>query len=223
MNTYQLGWFSTGRDKAARDLLQVANSCIKQGEIEAEIGFVFCNREPNESRESDSFIQLVTDYHIPLVCLSYPKFKAKQSTLATDQTEALPSWRLDYDQQVMNKLRGFKQQLEDRNEQLMAQATRFKEVLAAKGIDVNAPLDGAPPERNGNILQIDRPSQLVLVSIGYDEGLRKGHFLEVTRNGRYMGKLKVRNTEPDRSVAEILEDYSEGILQEGDRVDTTIE
>jgi hypothetical protein len=123
----------------------------------------------------------------------------------------------------MNKLRGFKQQLEDRNEQLMAQATRFKEVLAAKGIDVNAPLDGAPPERNGNILQIDRPSQLVLISIGYDEGLRKGHFLEVTRNGRYMGKLKVRNTEPDRAVAEILEDYSEGILQEGDRVDTTIE
>lgn len=123
----------------------------------------------------------------------------------------------------MNKLRGFKQQLEDRNEQLMAQATRFKEVLAAKGIDVNEPLDGSPPDRNGNILQIDRPSQLVLVSIGYDEGLRKGHFLEVTRGGRFMGRLKVRNTEPDRAVAEILEDYSEGILQEGDRVDTTIE
>ena len=123
----------------------------------------------------------------------------------------------------MNKLRGFKQQLEDRNQQLMAQATRFKEVLTSKGIDVNEPLDGAPPDRNGNILQIDRPSQLVLVSIGYDEGLRKGHFLEVTRGGRFMGRLKVRNTEPDRAVAEILEDYSEGILQEGDRVDTTIE
>ena len=95
--------------------------------------------------------------------------------------------------------------------------------MAAKGIDINEPLDGAPPERNGNILQIDRPSQLVLVSIGYDEGLRQGHFLEVTRRGRYVGKLKVRNTQPDRSVAEILEDYSEGILQEGDRVDTTLD
>jgi hypothetical protein len=123
----------------------------------------------------------------------------------------------------MNKLRGFKQQLEDRNQQLMAQATRFQEVISAKGIDVNEPLDGAPPERNGNILQIDRPSQLALVSIGYDEGLRKGHLLEVTRGGRFVGKLKVRNTEPDRAVAEILTDYSEGILQEGDRVDTTIE
>ena len=123
----------------------------------------------------------------------------------------------------MNKLRGFKQQLEDRNSELLSQATRFKEVLDAKGIDVNEPLDGAPPDRNGNILQIDRPRQLVLVSIGYDEGLRKGHFLDVTRGGRYVGKLKVRKTEPDRAVAEILENYSEGILQEGDRVDTSIE
>lgn len=123
----------------------------------------------------------------------------------------------------MNKLRGFKQQLEERNRQLMAQATRFEEVIAAKGIDINEPLDGAPPERNGNILLIDRPSDLVLISIGSDEGLRAGHFLEVTRKGRYVGKLKVRNTEPDRAVAEILRDYSEGILEEGDRVDTTLD
>lgn len=123
----------------------------------------------------------------------------------------------------MNRLRGFKQQLELRNEQLMSQVTRFEEVVAAKGIDVNAPLDGAPPERNGNILQIDRPRSLVLVSIGRDEGLREGHFLEVTRDGRYVGKLKVRTTDPDQSVAEILKDYSEGILLEGDRVDTTLD
>lgn len=123
----------------------------------------------------------------------------------------------------MNKLRGFKNALEERNKQLMAQVTRFEEVVAAKGIDVTQPLDGAPPERNGNILTIDRPSQLVLVSIGYDEGLREGHFLEVTRGGRYVGKLRVRNTEPDRAVAEIMKNYSEGILREGDRVDTTLD
>jgi predicted nucleic acid-binding Zn-ribbon protein len=123
----------------------------------------------------------------------------------------------------MNILRGFKQTLERRNKQLMTQATRFQEVIAARGIDINEPLDGAPPERNGNILQIDRPSDLVLVSIGSDEGLRPGHFLEVTRKGRYVGKLKVRKAEPDRSVAEIMKDYSEGILQEGDRVDTTLD
>lgn len=123
----------------------------------------------------------------------------------------------------MNTLRGLKLQLEERNEQLMAQVTRFEEVVNAKGIDVNEPLDGAPPERNGKIVEIDRPLDLVLVSIGFDEGLRAGHMLEVTRSGRYVGKLKVRNTEPNVAVAEIMKDYSEGILQEGDRVDTTLE
>lgn len=123
----------------------------------------------------------------------------------------------------MNKLRGFKQQLEERNRQLMAQVTRFEEVITAKGIDVNEPLDGAPPERNGNVLVINRPKHLVEVSIGFDDGLRSGHFLEVTRKGRYVGKLRVRNTEPNRAVAEILKDYSEGLILEGDRVDTTLD
>lgn len=123
----------------------------------------------------------------------------------------------------MNKLRGFKQQLEERNQQLASQVTRFKEVLTAKGIDPADPLDGAPPERNGNVLVINRPKDLVEVSIGFDDGLRKGHYLEVSRDGRYVGKLRVRNTEPNRAVAEILQDYSEGMILEGDRVDTTID
>ncbi|GAI36183.1 unnamed protein product, partial [marine sediment metagenome] len=60
---YQLGWFSTGRDKAARDLLQAVNSSIRLGEIKAKIAFVFCNREPGESPESDLFLKLVEEYH----------------------------------------------------------------------------------------------------------------------------------------------------------------
>jgi uncharacterized protein YlxW (UPF0749 family) len=122
-----------------------------------------------------------------------------------------------------NQLRGFKQQLEERNRQLLAQVTRYEEVVTSKGIDINEPLDGAPPQRNGKVLVVNRPNQLVLVSIGYDEGLRQGHLLEVTRAGKYVGKLRVSKTEPDRSVAEILEDFSELTLQEGDRVDTTFE
>lgn len=147
-----------------------------------------------------------------------------RSQIRTEQQERdeLFSQVLAMTNQV-NQLRGFKNQLEDRNGQLLSQVARFIEVTESKGIDVNAPLDGAPPERNGNILQIDRPTSLVLVSIGYDEGLRAGHYLEVTRSGRYVGKLKVRKTETDRAVAEIMRDYSDGILQEGDRVDTTLD
>ena len=123
----------------------------------------------------------------------------------------------------MNELRGVRQELEVRNQALLKQITRFKEVVDSKGIDISEPLHGAPPKRNGNILVVDRPKLLVEVSIGFDDGLRNGHLLEVSRGGRYVGKLRVRNTEPNRSVAEILRDYSEGIIEEGDRVDTTYE
>ncbi|GAJ05730.1 unnamed protein product [marine sediment metagenome] len=103
---YQLGWFSTGRDKAARDLVQAVVNSIKRGEIEAEIAFVFSSREPGESKDSDFFLKLVEDYHLPLVCFSYQKFKAKVDT-ATEQTGVLPLWRFDYDREVMNQLQGF--------------------------------------------------------------------------------------------------------------------
>ena len=104
---YQVGWFSTGRDKAARDLLQVVNNSLKRGEIKAEIAFVFSNREPGESEDSDLFFKLVEEYHIPLICFSYQEFKATTGAPITEQAEVLPQWRLDYDREVMNRLQGF--------------------------------------------------------------------------------------------------------------------
>ncbi len=104
---YQLGWFSTGRDKAARDLLQVVQNNIKLGEIKCEIAFVFCNYESGESEESDLFLKLVEDYHTPLICFSYRRFKASKGTPNTDEIRSLPLWRLDYDREVMNRLQDF--------------------------------------------------------------------------------------------------------------------
>ncbi len=120
---YQLGWFSTGRDKAARDLLEVVQSSIEQGEIEAEIGFVFCNREPGESAESDLFLKLVKSYHIIPVYVSYQRlkneFKRLQSYyLKTSGSYQIPPsrglksmlkhpWRQEYDRRVMANVEGF--------------------------------------------------------------------------------------------------------------------
>jgi folate-dependent phosphoribosylglycinamide formyltransferase PurN len=94
---YKLGWFSTGRDKAARDLLTVVQRSIALGEIKAEIVFVFSNREPGESKESDLFHKLVESYGIPLICFSYRKFKVSRGLIS----------RLDYDREVMKQLQGF--------------------------------------------------------------------------------------------------------------------
>jgi folate-dependent phosphoribosylglycinamide formyltransferase PurN len=120
---YQLGWFSTGRDKAARDLLTVVNDSIKRGEISAELAFVFCNRELGEARESDLFIRLVKSYNILSVCFSHQRVKAEFEQLRkyylerSEGYQIPPSkavramlkhpWRQEYDRRVIAKVEGF--------------------------------------------------------------------------------------------------------------------
>jgi len=96
----RLGWLSTGRDEAARDLLKTVWEAIGRGEVKAEIAFVFSNREPGEARGSDLFFGLVKGYKIPLLSLSSSSFGISS-----------PSRRLEYDKKVMGKLSRFKPDL----------------------------------------------------------------------------------------------------------------
>ena len=102
---YRLGWFSTGRGKGSQGLLKAIHDSIEPGETKAEIAFVFCSREYGEAEATDTFLKMVEDYKIPLVTFSYQKFKSKIGT--TNQEEGLPSWRLDYDREVMARLQDF--------------------------------------------------------------------------------------------------------------------
>jgi len=95
-----IGWFSTGRDEAARQLFQAVQESISKGDITGKISFVFSNREPGESVESDSFFELVHSYGIPLINLSHKKFKTK-----TEQSQE--NWRLKYDREVYSRIRTF--------------------------------------------------------------------------------------------------------------------
>jgi len=106
---YKIGWFSTGRGKSARTLLETACQSIEKGETETEIEFVFCSREPGESPETDKFIALAESYGIPLVCFSYKKFR--DGRLDNSKSGTLPDWRLKYDRQIMALLRDFKPDL----------------------------------------------------------------------------------------------------------------
>jgi len=93
-----IGWFSTGRDEAARQLLQAVQDKSYSGDINGKIGFVFSNREPGESKESDLFFKLVRSYNIPLICLSHQKFKT-----AGEEKE----WRIKYGREVHKKIEPF--------------------------------------------------------------------------------------------------------------------
>lgn len=106
-NPFQLGWFATSRGTGSLKLLQAMQSSIISGEANAEIAFVFCNREYGEAENTDRFLRAVEEYKIPLVTYSYHRFKDEHRISEIAQPETLPDWRLEYDREVMERLKGF--------------------------------------------------------------------------------------------------------------------
>lgn len=90
----------------------------------------------------------------------------------------------------------------------------------------------SPPRVHGKVLDI-KPArtkgmnELIEISLGSDDGLAKGHQLFVFRSGlgtgekpKYLGKIKIVNTTPDRCVAMVIEEQRGGAIQKGDNVTT---
>jgi len=74
----RIGWFTTGRDREARELFESTLSWIRRGEIRGEVIFVFLNRERGEDREADLFMDLAERENIPLISLSSKKFEKRR-------------------------------------------------------------------------------------------------------------------------------------------------
>ncbi len=106
---YKVGWFSTGRDEAARDLLAAIWQSIQEGDVPAELSFVFCSRGKGEDVESDLFIKQVEDYGIPLITYSFKKYRERlgsgSSGSLLNEDGSLPDWRTKYDMEVMERLK----------------------------------------------------------------------------------------------------------------------
>ena len=100
----RLGWFSTARGPTARRLLAAARDEIAAGRLAAEIAVVFCSREPSEDEQTDLFLEQVKGYGLPLVTLSYSRFRRERGHAPVRAGEALPEWRRDYDREVMRLL-----------------------------------------------------------------------------------------------------------------------
>jgi phosphoribosylglycinamide formyltransferase-1 len=95
---YRLGWFSTGRDEAAIELLQIVMEHISKGMIPAEIRYVFCNRERGESPESDRFIRFVESLKIRLLLFSSRDF----FPILREQDKK--AWRNSYHLEIARRL-----------------------------------------------------------------------------------------------------------------------
>ncbi len=105
--TLSIGWFSTGRDEAARDLLTAAVEAIQRGELDARIAFVFSNRERGEHEATDAFLDLVESYGLPLVAMSSRDFRRARGGALSRPGEPLPPWRHEYDSRAAELVAGY--------------------------------------------------------------------------------------------------------------------
>lgn len=126
---------------------------------------------------------------------------------------------VDLKNQVL-ELETIRQRLGANEKALLDQVTRQTAVLRANDINENDNIAGVAPKRDGNIRQVDSLNKFVLLSLGSDDGLRTGHELDVYRGKKYLGRVQVTKTHPDRSVAIVLDDFRKGAIRSGDRVRT---
>jgi uncharacterized protein YoxC len=112
----------------------------------------------------------------------------------------------------------------ERNRQLTDQVSGMTHVMRAEGIDPNTPPDAVVPTVDGLVSQVRQAagSQLVEVTIGSDDGLKQGNTVEVFRGARYLGRLEIIKTSPDRAVGRVDRRFQQGQIQEGDRVATRL-
>lgn len=99
---FNIGWFSTGRDQAAIDLLDTALKTIEFAEIpDSKICWVFCNRAFGEKNASDKFIRFVKKKNLPLVFCSSKMF------LPRVRKGGLNLWRYIFDRVTLWALKDF--------------------------------------------------------------------------------------------------------------------
>lgn len=102
--TLRVGWFSTGRGDGSRKLLKAAADAIGAGDLDAEIAFMFCNRERGEYDATDGFLDLAEAHGIPTITLSSRQFRRDRGGALSKPGEPLPPWRAEYDSEVAKLL-----------------------------------------------------------------------------------------------------------------------
>ena len=119
------------------------------------------------------------------------------------------------------------ERVKKRQVELAQDLAKVREVLMIHDLkDDPAFYVDVPPVVDGLVLAVPR-QDLIEISIGEDDGLLKGHKLQVVRvqGGRkiYVGRIEVVRTDFDKSVCKIDPNYRQSPVQVNDRVVSRIE
>ena len=113
--------------------------------------------------------------------------------------------------------------LTDQNKRLADQMAKANLVLQRNNLKLDSPV--GPPPLDGVVLAAGS-NGMVEISLGSDDGLQRGNVLEVFRlgasNSKYLGKIEIVQTQPEKSVAKVIPEFRKGIIEKHDRVATQL-
>lgn len=126
--------------------------------------------------------------------------------------------------------------LQVRHDDLLASKAFLEKVVAKAGLSTDprtvAALTEPPPPVEGVVKSVrkDRTNRprLIVISLGSDDGVLKGHEMDAYRSGvdgrrpQYLGRIRILETNPDDSVAEVIDADKNGIIEVGDNVTTKL-
>lgn len=124
----------------------------------------------------------------------------------------------------LHQAQGELSSVRERNMQLVSELGTTTLLLNENGIDPATDPEAIVPRVRGEVFATRRSAgnQLIEVTIGADDGLKPGHTVEVYRGERYLGRVEILTTEPDRAVGRVLRQFQQGQIQEGDHVATRL-
>ncbi len=146
---------------------------------------------------------------------------------ATKQANDLTAAQTERDEQISNITRQL-QTAEETNGDLRELLQSYRNFLQSRGLPsdpdrVRIAAEGVivSPDITGRVLRVASQNDLLEFSLGDDDGVKMGQEYYVYRTGaesRYVGKVRVTGTDPDRSVAEVIDRYLGSKVREGDYV-----
>ena len=108
----------------------------------------------------------------------------------------------------------------ERKKQLEKQVANARDLLKQHGLAIDSLPSDHVPAIDGVVTAVAEDA--VEVTLGGDDGVQTGHFLEVWRDDEYLGRVQVISVKPDRCMGRVVPEFRRGIIQPGDRVATRL-
>ena len=108
-------------------------------------------------------------------------------------------------------------QLTEKEADMVAKLAKTKRVLDRNNLTEDDLTDHIVPKLDGLVVKVENGG-LFAISLGYDDGVRVGHVMDIYRKDRYVGKGTIVKTESDLSAVRINREFMVDTVREGDHV-----